>query len=122
MFSEMPRNGEVTEIWTHDSDSKPMLLLPANQEHHILRLTACAIPTKKHLLAWARWVAGAEWKRCGTYAHLRSTLQEGESLDIVKVIVRHRHLDFDGNTGNYVAEDCLTCAIDGNGAELKALS
>lgn len=118
MFSEMWRNSLVTEIWIQDKNLGPLPLVVADQRENHLLLAAVAIPTRKRILAWARWAAAAEWKRCGNFAHLPFGMQGGDALSVTKVVLRLRSIDFDAS-GTHSAEELQSYAVDAKGGELK---
>ncbi|KAB2839713.1 hypothetical protein F9K50_07090 [bacterium] len=112
MFSEMQRNSLVTELWINDREQGLLTLIVADQRDNPLLKSAEVIPTDKRILAWANWVAKAEWKRCGKFAHLALGLQDGDSLFIARVVTRFRHLDFDTITGIHSAQEIKTYAVE----------
>lgn len=112
MFSEVRRNSLVTEIWINDREQGLIPLLVADQRDNSLLKSAEAIPTEKHILAWAKWAADAEWIRCGKFAHLPFGLQDGDPLSVIKVVTRFRQLDFDDASGMHSAEEIKIYAVE----------
>ena len=103
MFSDTTDNTPITEVWTEEADGRTSCLLISGSTHPRLR-RAKVIPTRRHMMAWAREVADSSWQRCGSLAHARHPYL-GSPVSIQRIVVRDRRVTFDGATGAYRGVD-----------------
>lgn len=112
MFSEISQGAPVTEITVREDRGDSISLRIVGQGENTLLQKAAAVPTEKNSLAWARAVGEMEWERCGNFAHAPLGPQESDPLKMTEVIVRHRRIEFDIQTGRYFAKDFRTFRLD----------
>src|SRR3954463_2551325 len=79
MFVDAHRTFDITEIHIEDAGHTTWLQIIGD---HYPRRKAVTVPTRKNMLAWARWVAGAHWVQSGGAASLRSAGHGSAALRI----------------------------------------
>lgn len=102
MFSDIQRSyASSTLVCEEPGGPKERTVDPSSADALVSR-----IPSEDHMKRYARSLSQRLWQGSG-HAGARPTplYMEGPSLNVTGVRVRHRWIDFDGETGHYTGVD-----------------